>query len=224
MSESRDMRKQELAANLEVVEDRIAKTLSDSNRVREEVTLVVVTKTFPPEDAVLLYELGIRNFGENRDDEGAKKQPLLPADARWHFQGQVQGRKIGSISEWADVIHSLDSLDHASKFASAPSAASKEFFLQINLEPEAEHRGGISKELIPQFLEKSPVKIFGLMVVAPLSVNPSAAFKELSVLRDHYGLPGLSMGMSGDFEEALKAGATHIRVGSSILGSRPSLA
>jgi PLP dependent protein len=224
MTENRELRKQELATNLEEVELRISRALSESGRKREDVTLVVVTKTFPVEDAVLLYELGIRNFGENRDDEGARKNPVLPSDARWHFQGQVQGRKIASICDWADVIHSLDSLDHASKFASQPSAKSTEFFLQVNLEPQAEHRGGIVKELIPQFLESSAVEIFGLMLVAPLSGNALDAFLEVSALRQKYELGGLSMGMSGDFEQALKAGATHIRVGSSILGSRPSLA
>jgi pyridoxal phosphate enzyme (YggS family) len=220
MSEIGHVRKDELAANLAEVEERISLALSQSGRERQDVTLVVVTKTFPVEDAVLLYELGIRNFGENRDDEGAKKNPLLPSDSIWHFQGQVQGRKIASIASWADVIHSLDSLDHASKFASQPTAQSTEFFLQVNLEPQAEHRGGIRKEEIPGFFESSPVEIFGLMLVAPLSGNAHAAFSEVAALRQKYGLRGLSMGMSGDFEEALKAGATHIRVGSSILGSR----
>jgi pyridoxal phosphate enzyme (YggS family) len=223
MSEIRHERKDELAANLAEVEERISLALSQSGRERQDVTLVVVTKTFPVEDAVLLYELGIRNFGENRDDEGAKKNPLLPSDSKWHFQGQVQGRKIASIASWADVVHSLDSLDHASKFASQPTAQSTEFFLQVNLEPQAEHRGGIRKEEIPGFLESSPVEIFGLMLVAPLSGlsgNTREAFSAVAALGQKYGLRGLSMGMSGDFEEALKAGATHIRVGSSILGSR----
>jgi hypothetical protein len=222
MSEIQSERKEELAVNLGKVEEKISRALEESTRARQDLTLIVVTKTFPAEDALLLYELGVRNFGENRDDEGSKKNQIIPPDAIWHFQGKVQSRKIPSISDWADVIHSLDSLEHAAKFATQPSVMSQQFFLQINLEPEAEHRGGISQAKIPEFLERTPMDIYGLMLVAPLSMDPTEAFEEISTLRGQYGLQGLSMGMSGDFEAAVKAGATHIRVGSSILGSRPS--
>ncbi len=216
-------RKSELAAKLLDIEKRISRAVNEAGRSREEITLVVVTKTFPLADAQLLYELGIRDFGENRDQEGAMKAPQLPADARWHFQGQIQSRKITSICEWADVVHSLDSLDHAAKIAQRPHAGNREYFLQVNVEEGAEHRGGISPRDIPDFIEKSPLTVSGLMVVAPLNEDPLPTFHLLAALGREVNLPYLSMGMSGDFEEAISAGATHIRVGSSILGSRPPL-
>lgn len=215
----------ELESNLREVEQRISDALLSVGRDRSEITLVVVTKTFPVEDVLLLYELGIRDFGENRDQEGSHKAPLLPPDARWHFQGQVQSRKIPSISSWAKFIHSLDSLEHAEKFAKrgSESGQSHEYFLQVSLEPEAHHRGGVAIGEISHFLKHSPIPIAGLMVVPPVDAVPREAFARVASLSREYGLLKISMGMSGDFEEAIKSGATHIRVGSSILGSRPLL-
>jgi len=214
-------RKEEIAANLAEVESRIKTSLSSVGRDRSDVTLIAVTKTFPVEDVLILYELGIKHFGENRDQEGALKAPLLPPDSHWHFQGQIQGNKIASIASWAQTIHSLDSLDHAGKFARTENISSHEYFLQVNLESDAKHRGGIPRNEVEGFIAKSSVPVTGLMVVAPLESNPSAAFEELQGLAQQHGLKKLSMGMSGDFEPALMAGTTHIRVGSSILGSRP---
>ncbi len=213
-------RKEELRANLEQVEIKISKVLESAGRARDEVTLIVVTKTFPVSDAILLYDIGVRDFGENRDEEGFTKAPLLPSDARWHFQGQVQGRKIPSISSWANTVHSLDSLSHAAKFANSHNGKALEYFLQVNLEPDATHRGGVQPGEISTFLQESPVQISGLMVVAPLDSISTDAFNSVRELAGLHGLTKLSMGMSGDFEAALTAGATHIRVGSSILGSR----
>ena len=215
-------RREEIAVNLADVETRIRSSLSSVGRDRSEVTLIAVTKKFPVEDALILYELGIKHFGENRDQEGALKAPLLPPDSHWHFQGQIQGNKIASIASWAQTIHSLDSLDHAAKFARTENISSQEYFLQVNFESDAKHRGGIPRNEVEGFITNSSVPISGLMVVAPLEVDPSGAFEELQGLAQQYGLKKLSMGMSGDFELALMAGATHIRVGSSILGSRPS--
>lgn len=218
-----EMRKDELAANLKSVEEMISAAVQRSGRKRDEVTLVVVTKTFPVEDAQLLYELGIRHFGENRDQEGSLKAPILPADVHWHFQGQIQSRKIPSILSWSKTIHSLDSLDHAKKF-SERGAEGHEFFLQVNCEEAAEHRGGVQINEIEEFLQKSPVPISGLMVVPPLQSQPREIFAAIAELGRKHSLSYLSMGMSGDYEIAIEQGATHIRVGSSILGSRPPLA
>jgi len=219
-------RKSELEENLRKVEQRVAETLASAGRDRSEVTLIVVTKTFPVEDAMLLYELGVRDFGENRDEEGSTKAPILPSDACWHFQGQVQSRKIASICSWADIIHSLDSLEHAEKFAKRESEEGKvhQFFLQVSLDPQAQHRGGVPISEISDFLARSPITITGLMVVPPVDAVPREAFATVASLAKAHGLSKISMGMSGDFEDALRAGATHIRVGSSILGSRPPLA
>ena len=220
-------RKDELAGNLAQVEARITSALSISGRSRDEITLIAVTKFFPVSDVALLYELGLRHFGENRDGEGAEKSSQLPTDSHWHFQGQIQSRKITSILEWATTIHSLDSRDHATKCSRIleESGQVREFFLQVNLEPDRSDRGGIAASALPDFYEfvkdLSGMKIIGLMSVPPIEVEPAAAFLEVAGYAKELGLRSLSLGMSGDFEEAIAAGATHIRVGSSILGSRP---
>ncbi len=217
-------RAEEIAANLAQVQEKISRAAAASDRTLDEITLIAVTKNFPVSDAQILYDLGIRNMGENRDEEGARKSEQLPADIRWHFQGQIQSRKIKSISSWADVIHSLDSLSHAEKFAALGEGAPTEFFVQINLEPERHDRGGIAPTQIDTFLqelaEKAEIFPIGLMTVAPIDQDPTRVFTELSEMQRRVRLQKLSMGMSGDFEAAISAGATHIRIGSSILGSR----
>ena len=217
-------RAEEIAANLAQVQEKISRAAAASDRTLDEITLIAVTKNFPVSDAQILYDLGIRNMGENRDEEGARKSEQLPADIRWHFQGQIQSRKIKSISSWADVIHSLDSLSHAEKFAALGEGAPTEFFVQINLEPERHDRGGIAPTQIDTFFqelaEKAEIFPIGLMTVAPIDQDPTRVFTELSEMQRRVRLQNLSMGMSGDFEAAISAGATHIRIGSSILGSR----
>ena len=217
-------RAEEIAANLAQVQEKISRAAAASDRTLDEITLIAVTKNFPVSDAQILYDLGIRNMSENRDEEGARKSEQLPADIRWHFQGQIQSRKIKSISSWADVIHSLDSLSHAEKFAALGEGAPIEFFVQINLEPERHDRGGIAPTQIDTFLqelaEKAEIFPIGLMTVAPIDQDPTRVFTELSEMQRRVRLQNLSMGMSGDFEAAISAGATHIRIGSSILGSR----
>jgi pyridoxal phosphate enzyme (YggS family) len=222
---SRDL---EISENLAVVEERIAIALQQSNRRREEITLIAVTKFFPLSDLEILYGLGLRNFGENRDQEGSAKASELPSDISWHFQGQIQSKKIPSIIEWARVIHSLDSLEHGKKFNQRLSelGQSREFFLQVNLEPERSDRGGVALAKAEDFFnsvqEFSHLTIMGLMSVPPMDLPPRAAFDDVASMAAQLGLGSLSLGMSNDFEDAILAGATHIRVGSSILGSRPT--
>ena len=214
----------EIAENLAKVRERIAKAAASSDRNLEEITLIAVTKNFPVSDAQILYDLGIRDMGENRDEEGARKSEQLPADISWHFQGQIQSRKIKSIASWADVVHSLDSLSHAEKFAALVEGKPIEFFLQINLEPEREDRGGIAPNALEEFMNQLKIKTeivpIGVMTVAPIDQDPTRSFLKLAQLGKVAKVSKLSMGMSGDFEAAIAAGATHIRVGSSILGSR----
>jgi uncharacterized pyridoxal phosphate-containing UPF0001 family protein len=100
-------RSEEISENLSLIQARIDSACGSSARSSKEVTLIAVTKNFPVGDAQILYELGVRDFGENRDQEGALKSELLPEDITWHFQGQLQSRKINSIASWADCIHSL---------------------------------------------------------------------------------------------------------------------
>ncbi len=222
-------REEEISAKLREVEGKIAAATSRAGRVRNEIQLIVVTKNFPVSDAQILYDLGIRAFGENRDQEGSLKSEQLPSDITWHFQGQVQSRKIKSIASWADYVHSLDSLDHARKFSSYPEVKLRNFFIQVNLEPLRIDRGGVSSEALEPLLEaiqsETEIRPIGLMAVAPAQVEPERAFAQMQEIRNRMltsfpEITALSLGMSGDYEAAIAAGATHLRIGSSILGSR----
>lgn len=220
------IRSQELSANLDSIRARIGAALQGSGRSPDEVTLIVVTKTFPASDVQILYDLGVRDFGENRDQEASVKSLELPDDCRWHFQGQIQSNKLKSIAEWADVLHSIDDIAHARKLNSL--VAEKDIFVQVSLD-NLPNRGGVLPNLLPDFLEEisalANLNLRGLMAVAPLGEEPARAFsrlKELSdqVARVHPKAHEISAGMSNDFEAAIAQGATHIRIGSQILGVR----
>ena len=217
-------RKNEIARNLQEVKERISSAANSVNRDPAEVQLIVVTKTFPISDIEILLDLGELNFGENRDQEAGPKAQTIPAT--WHFQGQIQSNKIKSICEWADVIHSISSEKEIQKFAQ--SARKHQVFLQVSLDGEV-GRGGASPADLAQLAdlvnESNNLELLGLMAVAPLGVEPDKAFADLAQINQGFAAqyPNskfLSAGMSGDFEVAIKYGATHIRVGSSILGSR----
>ena len=222
-------RREELSENLGAIRSRISVAAQNSGRSTEEITLIVVTKTFPAADAQILYELGVRDFGENRDQEASIKSTGLPDDCRWHFQGQIQSNKLKSIANWADVLHSIDDLAHARKLDSLLSQDSKkDIFIQVSLD-SLPNRGGVLPELISEFLDEvsafSNLNVRGLMAVAPLDEEPVRAFlrlKELSdrVVKEHPEAREISAGMSNDFEAAISQGATHIRIGSQILGVR----
>ena len=223
-------RTQEIADNFAAVLERIRNVAQGVGRELSDITLIVVTKNFPASDVEILYNLGVRNFGENRDQEAALKVKSLPIDINWHFLGQIQSRKIASIRQWADVVHSLDSLVHARKFETDPTSRTSKFFIQVNLEPMRTDRGGVSLVELPHFLETlinlTEIVPIGLMTVAPQDVDPVLSFEELRLVKTELlstfsSLRYLSMGMSNDFEQAIMAGATHLRIGSSILGSRP---
>jgi pyridoxal phosphate enzyme (YggS family) len=217
-------RKAEISRNLQEVKERINGAAKSVNRDPNEIQLIVVTKTFPISDIEILRDLGESNFGENRDQEAGPKAQTIPAI--WHFQGQIQSNKIKSICEWADVIHSISSEKEILKFAQ--SARKHQVFLQVSLDGQV-GRGGASPADLAQLAdlvnESNNLDLMGLMAVAPLGVAPMKAFADLAQINQ--GFTGqfpnskfLSAGMSGDFEAAIKNGATHIRVGSSILGSR----
>jgi pyridoxal phosphate enzyme (YggS family) len=209
-------RREELAANLASVQERIT---------RSDVTLIVVTKTYPVSDAQILKELGVENFGENRTEEGEVKAAAVPAT--WHFQGGIQSRKLKDIVQWADVIHSLDSTEHALKLGQRAVRPMK-VFLQLSLDGDPERGGVVESELaaLAEVVLAAPnLTLAGLMCVPPVSAIPAEAFSQIysvhqRFLRDFPNSQSLSTGMSGDFEVAIDHGATHIRVGSSILGSR----
>ena len=216
----------EISTNLQAIRDRVASAAEDAGRDPKEITLIAVTKTFPVTDVKILYELGVRDFGENRDQEGSMKFSELPGDCNWHFQGQIQSNKLKSIAIWADVIHSIDDISHAKKLSSL--VAAKDIFVQVSLD-NLPGRGGVNPEQLLEFLGEvtalANLKVRGLMAVAPLDEPPLAAFKRLKtlsemVIKTHPDAWEISAGMSNDFEAAISQGATHIRIGSQILGVR----
>jgi pyridoxal phosphate enzyme (YggS family) len=220
-------RKEELSQNLELVRMRIGEAARRVGRSAEEVTLIVVTKTYPASDVEILHELGIRNFAENRDREGREKSAIVPGI--WHFQGQIQSNKISSIVSWADVVHSLDDPRHLRRINAAMSESKVlSIFIQVSLDSQP-GRGGVALEDLSQLAElvlaEPLLRLQGLMAVAPLGEDPKSAFSRLAQIHSDFRQqfptsPSLSAGMSGDFERAIETGATHIRIGSSILGSR----
>ena len=212
-------RKTELENNLNDVKKKIA------TAAKHDVTLIVVTKSFPVSDVEILRELGVRDFGENRDAEGAEKSQIVPAT--WHFQGQIQSNKLKSVTQWANVIHSLDDLRHFELIEKYTTHALS-IFLQVSLDGAHHRGGGKIKDLysLAEAIEKSPEHtLSGIMAVPPLSMQTHTAYAQLQQIHQDFmkefpGATGLSAGMSGDYEMAISYGATHVRVGSSILGSR----
>jgi pyridoxal phosphate enzyme (YggS family) len=212
-------RKEEIAHNLETVRANIAAVAA------HPVTLIAVTKTFPSSDVQILKELGVKDFGENRDSEGAEKSAVV--SGTWHFQGQIQSNKLKSITSWASVIHSLDDPRHFEIIERvAPHPLS--IFLQVSLDG-AHNRGGAGVDQLYRLAElvsESKVHtLVGLMSVPPVEMDPDMAYSQLAVIRNEFLLrfpkaDSLSAGMSGDYQSAISHGATHARVGSSILGSR----
>ena len=218
-------RRSEITSNLEAIHDQISKAALSVGRSLDEITLIAVTKTFPASDVEILRDLGITHFGENRDSDAAPKAAAIPGT--WHFQGQIQSNKLKSITSWANVIHSLYEIRHFDMIEkNAPHPL--DIFCQVSLD-DSVVRGGVSEQKLyelAQAIEKSAThRLQGLMAVAPLGVDPAVAFAKLSLIHtafmaDFPNANKLSAGMSGDFKEAIAYGATHIRIGSQILGSR----
>lgn len=224
-------RAQEIANALENVEERIRKAAATAGRKRSELTLIAVTKTYPVSDVQILSDLGVSDFGENRSDEGSEKSQLISAN--WHFQGQVQGRKLKDIVSWASYIHSIDSGEHITKLSRICLEKNREIsiFLQFSLDG-APDRGGVRADelgnLADQVVADPNLHLAGLMCVPPVEYGFDRAFSEIAKVHSAFkmGFPdavGLSAGMSSDFEVAIAYGATHLRVGSEILGSRAYL-
>jgi pyridoxal phosphate enzyme (YggS family) len=191
--------------------------------------LIAVTKTFPVSDLEILYELGVRNFGENRDQEAAPKVGVSPADITWHFQGGIQSNKLKSISNWASVIHSVDKFKYAQMISQFSVGKTKEIFIQVSLDTLPQSREGVDPadlmQLAEQIMSLPNLEVKGLMAVAPLDQPTEQAFVRLQQIQQKFiqlypAASSLSSGMSGDYELAISLGATHVRIGSSILGNR----
>jgi pyridoxal phosphate enzyme (YggS family) len=223
----------EISANLEKVNEQIKSAAASVNRLPEDITLVAVTKTFPVSDIEILYSLGIRDFGENRDQEASAKVGLLPKDVRWHFQGQIQSNKLKSVTSWASYIHSVDQLRYAQMISDYSAGNEKPIFMQVSLDKPPQSRSGVNPSELLEFAGAISVlpgiRLQGLMAVAPVNSPADQAFAELEDIRSDFlstfpDAKSLSIGMSGDYQIAIKYGATHIRIGSSILGIRSPIA
>jgi pyridoxal phosphate enzyme (YggS family) len=222
-------RKDQILSNLESVKEKISAAAQAAGRSPNEITLIAVTKTFPVSDLEILYELGVRNFGENRDQEAAPKVGVLPADITWHFQGGIQSNKLKSISNWASVIHSVDKFKYAQMISQFSVGKTKEIFIQVSLDTLPQSREGVDPadlmQLAEQIMSLPNLEVKGLMAVAPLDQPTEQAFVRLQQIQQKFiqlypAASSLSSGMSGDYELAISLGATHVRIGSSILGNR----
>ncbi|MEU2165936.1 YggS family pyridoxal phosphate-dependent enzyme [Streptomyces sp. NPDC019208] len=235
-------RRTELAENLARVEERIASACAAAGRKREEVTLIVVTKTYPASDVRLLHELGVRHVAENKDQEAAPKAAACSdLSFTWHFVGQLQTNKARSVAGYADIVQSVDRLKLVRALSAAAVRAERELgcLVQVALDAESGRqgdRGGVAPDGIGELaaaVDEAPgLRLDGLMTVAPLSGpyagRQQAAFERLmefsSRLRaDRPAANMVSAGMSADLEQAVAAGATHVRVGTAVLGVRPRL-
>ena len=226
-------RSEELALNWAQTSARLDAACTAANRKVSEVTVIAVTKTWPASDVELLANVGVTNVGENRDQEAvAKKLEVQASNLTWHAIGQVQTNKVKSIVQWADAVHSIDRIDLVHALAKVMPMRNRplDVFIQINLDPQVrQERGGLRDGDVLELAEKicavPGLNLLGVMGVAPLDEDPAQAFASLenSSLQLRQQMPAaqyISAGMSADYEIALKYGATHLRLGSVILGHR----
>lgn len=248
MREADDPRRRELAANLRAVRERIAAACAAAGRQPQEVTLVAVTKTRPASDVVHLAALGVRDIGENRDQEASRKAhevAQMGVSVRWHFIGQLQRNKCRSVVTYADMVQSVDRV----RLVDALEAAVRrhrgrplDVLVQVSIDGDPARGGAVVRRshglgvdpdvdldrVLERVAQSPDLVLRGVMAVAPLDWEPAKAFDMLATVaarvRAHYPQATvLSAGMSGDIEEAIRYGATHVRVGSALLGSRSPL-
>jgi len=228
-------RRDELAASLAVVRERISRACAAAGRP-DDVTLVAVTKTYPASDVVLLAGLGVTDVGENRDQEAAPKAAQATAEGaavRWHFIGQLQRNKAKSVAGYADVVESVDSIRLAQALDRAAAGRENplEVLIQVSIDGDPDRGGAIGDDLwrlSDTVAAAGHLRLGGLMAVAPMDWEPDRAFEQLAQLSQrlvaaHPGATTLSAGMSGDLEAAIRHGATHVRIGTSLLGMRNQL-
>jgi hypothetical protein len=228
----------ELATNLAGLRDRIAAAAAAAGRDPAELTLVAVTKTYPAEDVLRLAALGVTDIGENRDQEAAPKAAEVASagvGVRWHFVGRLQRNKCRSVVGYADLVHSVDSERLAAALGAAAAAHRGDrplaVLLQVSIDADP-GRGGVVPDQLARVAEavaaQPALRLRGVMAVAPLDWSPAAAFDRLAELAaglraDHPQATIVSAGMSADLEAAVARGATHLRIGSALLGARAPL-
>ncbi len=227
-------RREELALRLAEVRGRIAKACEAAGREASELTLIAVTKTRPASDVRLLSELGVTDIGENRDAEAAPKAAECAdmglENLTWHFIGQLQTNKCASVVRYASVVHSVDRHRLIGALGKAARRAGRviECLVEVSLDGDPARGGAVAGE-VPALAEalaaEEGLMLGGVMAVAPLSMPPADAFARLRVsaaaVREvRPGATVISAGMSGDLEAAVEAGATHLRIGTALLGDR----
>ena len=222
--------------NLEIIEENICKACEKAGRERSEVTLIAVSKTKPLEDLQAVYDLNIRDFGENKVQELTGKIEAMPDDIKWHMIGHLQRNKVKYIVDKVELIHSVDSLRLAEEISkqAIKKNVNVNILVEINI-GEEESKFGISadevKVLVREIAKLDNIKVQGLMCVAPYVVDSeeNRAFfhkiKDLSVdimkeNIDNVSMNVLSMGMSNDYQVAIEEGATMVRIGSNLFGKR----
>lgn len=215
--------------------ERLARFRSDLNEASRALdstpTLIVVTKFHPDATVRELYEAGQRDFGENRHPEARNKRDGLgERDAVWHFVGQLQRNKVRQVARYADVLHAVDRPEILELLETAEDIPVRDVFLQVNLTDDP-GRGGVAADDFTAFADRAAasdaVRVLGVMGVAPLDEEPAAAFERIAgfsaALRSVLpAASAISAGMTGDWREALQHGATHLRIGTAITGSRPT--
>lgn len=224
----------DLASNLAETKQRVAEAAQRSGRAADEVELLAVSKTWPAEKVAEVVTAGHFSFGENRVQEAEDKIPQLPDHLRWHLIGHLQRNKVRKALPLFQVVHSIDSLKLAryTSNIAAELSLKPEVYLQVDLAGEQSKNGYMPEDLqrdLDDLCNLDHISIIGLMCIPPMAATPEDArpwFIKLRELRDELEqrsgqlLPGLSMGMSGDYEVAIEEGSTIVRVGSAIFGSR----
>lgn len=239
----------ELTGSLAAVRSRLARAAEAAGRPVDDITLLPITKFFPASDVAILWRLGCRSFGESRDQEASAKidefdrlVAELPqaGPAHWHMVGRIQRNKAKHIAAWADTVHSVSSAEVASALDSGAARALSDgrrvrplnAFVQISLDGDTS-RGGVDigdpdavDALCARVAGAEALRLAGLMAIPPLGADPDSAFAALAaehrrVLQAHPGATGLSAGMSGDLEAAVRHGSTCVRVGTALMGERP---
>lgn len=234
-----EARREELRTNLATVRERIAGAATAAGRDPDDVQLVVVTKFFPASDVRLLTELGVTRLGENRHQEAQAKvhecAEMGLTDLSWHFIGGLQSNKAAAVASYADVVESVDRTKLVKHLQRGAHERGRDLdvLVQVSLDPpDAGHRNGADPDTVPRLVDAiqqaGALRLRGVMAVAPLGEDPLPAFERLAevaegVRRTAPDATWISAGMSGDLEQAVKCGATHVRIGSAVLGPRPSL-
>ncbi|MCV7225098.1 YggS family pyridoxal phosphate-dependent enzyme [Mycolicibacterium komossense] len=240
-------RETELAGALAALRLRLNRAAENAGRKVEEIELLPITKFFPATDIAILFELGCREFGEAREQEAAGKVAEIPtlvsgpaADVRWHMVGQIQRNKAKAIAGWAHTAHSVSTakvvsaLDRGAAQALADGGRTEPLHIYIQLSLDGDTaRGGVDVNdraavdtICAQVADAQALELIGVMGVPPLGVDPERAFARFAdehrrVMGDHPQATGLSAGMSGDMELAVKHGSTCVRVGTALMGTRP---